>query len=321
MREATMAFRAVLGSLVLAASFACGAHAQTYPTKPVQLFIHFNPGAVVDILGRVFADDLGATLGQQVVVVNREGGSGIIANQVVAQARPDGYTLAFTPQGSIVIQPQIKKDLGYTFESFQPICQVFENHFAILVSHNSPHKTVKDIVEYARANPNKMTFGVFGIASVPHLQMHSFLFAAKVQMTQVPYKSVGTMSAETASGQIDIGITAFGSFNPQQVRVVAVLAPDRNPLAPDIPTTAELGYPVSAPAFGGLVAPKGTPREVLNTLETACAKVHQGAKYQEVLKRTGTPAPYLGAADYEKRLREDIKSKGELVRALDIKGE
>jgi tripartite-type tricarboxylate transporter receptor subunit TctC len=318
-----MAIRAALGSVVLAASLvgATSAHAQTYPTKPVQVFIHFNPGAVVDILGRVFSDEMGTALGQQFVVVNREGGSGIIANQAVAQARPDGYTLAFTPQGSIVIQPQIKKDLGYTFESFQPICQVFENHFAILVSHNSPYKTVNDIIEYARANPNKMTFGVFGIASVPHLQMHSFLFAAKVQMTQVPYKSVGTMSAETASGQIDMGVTAFGSFNPQQVRVVAVLASRRNELHPDAPTTAELGYPVSAPAFGGLVAPKGTPREVLNTLETACAKVHQGAKYQEILKRTGTPGPYLGAADYEKRLREDITSKGELVRALNIKDE
>ena len=318
-----MTFRAALGSLVLAASLAVSGagQAQTYPTKPVQVFIHFNPGAVVDILGRVFSDEMGTALGQQFVVVNREGASGIIANQAVAQARPDGYTLAFTPQGSIVIQPQIKKDLGYTFESFQPICQVFENQFVMLVSHESPYKNLQDIIAYARANPGKMSFGVFGIASVPHLQMHSFLFAAKLEMTQVPYKSIATMAADTASRQIDIGITAFGSFNPQQVRVAAVLASRRNPLAPDVPTTAEAGYPVSDPAFGGLIAPKGTPPEVLNTLGSACEKVSRGPKWQEVLKRTGTPGPYLAAADYEKRLREDIKSKGALVRALNIKDE
>ena len=318
-----MAFRAALGSLVLAALLACAtaAQAQSYPNKPVQVFIHFNPGAVVDILGRVFADEMGTLLGQQFVVVNREGASGIIANQAVAQARPDGYTLAWTPQGSIVVQPQIKKDLGYTFDSFQPICQMFENQFVMLVSPDSPYRNLKDIVDYASANPGKMSFGVFGIASVPHLQMHSFLFAAKLNMTQVPYKSIATMAADTASRQIDIGITAFGSFNPQQVRVAAVLASRRNPLAPDIATTAEAGYPVSDPAFGGLIAPKGTPPEVLKTLETACEKVHQGAKYQEILKRTGTPGPYLGSADYLKRMREDIKSKGELVRALNIKDE
>jgi tripartite-type tricarboxylate transporter receptor subunit TctC len=321
MREATMAFRAALGSLILAVSLIGGAHAQTYPTKPVQVFVHFNPGAVVDILGRVFADELSTLLGQQFVVVNREGASGIIANQAVAQARPDGYTIAFTPQGSIVIQPQIKKDLGYSIDSFAPICQVFENQFVMLVSHDSPYRNLKDIVDYARANPGKMSFGVFGIASVPHLQMHSFLFAAKLQMTQVPYKSLATMSADTASRQIDIGVTAWGSFNPQQVRVAAALAPERNPLAPDIPTTAEAGYPVSAPAFGGLMAPKGTPAEVLKILGAACEKASHGAKWQEVLKRTGTPGPYLGAADYEKRLREDIRSKGELVRALNIKDE
>ena len=308
-----------LAACAAAAALAAGAHAQSYPTKPVQVFVHFNPGAVVDILGRVFSEEMSAVLGQQFVVVNREGASGIIANQAVAQARPDGYTLAFTPQGSIVIQPQVKKDLAYTFDSFAPICQVFENQFVMLVSHESPYKNLTDIVNYARANPNKMSFGVFGIASVPHLQMHSFLFAAKLQMTQVPYKSIATMSADTASRQIDIGITAFGSFNPQQVRVAAVLAPRRNPLAPDVPTTAEAGYPVSDSAFGGLIAPKGTPPEVLKTLETACEKVSQSAKWQEVLKRTGTPGPYLGSADYLKRLREDVKSKGDLVRALDIK--
>jgi tripartite-type tricarboxylate transporter receptor subunit TctC len=315
-----MTRKALLG-MALAVSVGMGAQAQNYPTKPVQVLIHFNPGAVVDVLGRAFSDEIGTLLGQPFVVVNREGASGIIANALVAAARPDGYTLAFSTQGSIAIQPHLKKDLAYGIDSFAPVCQVFENHFAVLVPPNSPFKTLQELIDYGRANPNKLSFGVFGIASVPHLQFNSFLLAAKLQMTQVPYKSVATMTTDTSSGQLDVGVTAFGSFSAAPVRVLATLAKQRNPLFPDVPTTDEVGYPVSDPAFGGLIAPKGTPPEVINTLETACAKAAQSAKWQEVLKRTGSPGPYLGAADYAKRLRTDYEAKGQLVRLLDIKGD
>jgi tripartite-type tricarboxylate transporter receptor subunit TctC len=309
----------IAAAVCAALAVSAAPRAQTYPARPVQMLIHFNAGAVVDILARGFAEELSGQLGQPFLVVNREGASGIISNTAVAQARPDGYTLALTPQGSLVVQPHLKKDLGYSLESFVPICQLFENHFVIAVSHDSPFKTLDDIVDYARANPNKISFGVWGLASVPHLQFHSFLFAAKLDMTQVPYKNIGTVIQDTASRQVDIGITAFGSFNPQQIRVIATLAGRRNELYPDVPSMAELGYPISHPAFSGLMAPKGTPAEIIGTLEAACAKAAQSTRWHEVLKRTGTPAAYLPAPEYAKRLREDFAAKGELVRALDIK--
>jgi len=314
----------ILG-FALAACAACGlsggVQAQTYPSKPVQMFIHFNPGAVVDILGRVFADEIGQILRQQFVVVNREGASGIIAMTAVAQAKPDGYTLAFAPPGAIVSQLHLKKDLPYTIDSFVPVCQVFENQFVVLVSPGSPFKSLNQLMDYARANPNKLSYGVFGIGSVPDLQFQSLVLAAKAQITQVPYKSLAQMTSDTSSGQIDIGVTAFGSFGAAPVRVLATMAKQRNELFPDVPSAGELGFPVSDPAFGGLVAPKGTPPEILRTLETACAKAAEAPKWHDVLKRTGTPGPYLGSVEYAKRLRADYQAKGELIRLLGIKGD
>jgi tripartite-type tricarboxylate transporter receptor subunit TctC len=294
-------------------------HAQTYPAKPVQMIVHFNPGAVVDILGRVFAEEMSQLLGQQFVVVNREGAAGVIATSSLAQARPDGYTLAFTPPGSITIQPHLKKDLPYTVESFAPVCQVFENQFVVLVGPKSPFKTFKEVADFARANPNKLSFGVFGVGSVPHLQFHSLLLDAKLQMTQVPYRSIAQMTTDVGAGQLDLGVTAFGSFGGAPVQVLVALGNERSELYPDVPSAKELGFRVSDAAYGGLIAPKGTPPEFLKTLETACEKAAKTPRWKDVLKRTGSPGPYLGSEAYAKRLREDSRVKAELVRALDLK--
>ena len=140
-------------------------------------------------------------------------------------------------------------------------------------------------------------------------------------MTPVPYKSIATMVTDAGAGQIDLGVTAFGSFGTGQVRVLATLAGQRNELYPDVPSAPELGYKVSDSAYGGLLAPRGTPPEILETVESACAKAAQTARWKEVLRRTGSPGPYLGADGYAKRLREDWHGKGELVRLLGIKAE
>jgi tripartite-type tricarboxylate transporter receptor subunit TctC len=298
-----------------------GARADSYPSKPVQVIVFFNPGAVVDILGRAMAEEMGQILSQQFVVVNREGAGGMVGVNVASQARPDGYTLLFGPPGPLTIQPHIRKDLAYTLDSFVPVCQVFENQFVVVVGHNSPLKSLDDVIKAARASPGKLTWGVFGLGGVPHLQFHSLLLDAKADMVAVPYKSIATMMADATGGQLDIGVTAFGSFGVGTVRVLASLAGQRNELYPDVPAAPELGYRVSDSAYGGFLAPKGTPAEALTALEGACAKAAQTARWKDVLKRTGSPGPYLGAEAYAKRLREDSRVKGELVRILGIKAE
>ena len=306
---------------VAALMLSTGASAQDYPNKPIQVINQFNAGAVVDVLARTLSEEMSQILGQQFIVLNREGASGLIALTAIANARPDGYTLGFAPQGAIAIQPHVQKNPPYTVDSFVPVCQTFENHFAVLVGPASRFASLADMIAFARANPGKLSWGVFGVASVPSLQFYSLLRAARLEMTSVPYKSVGQMSQEVASGQLDIGITAFGSFNAYPVRPIATLAQTRNDLFPDVPTVHELGFPVSDPGFGGYLAPKGTPVEIVVKLESACARAVEAERWKAVLKRTGTPGPYLASDAYAKRLRDDAQAKLELIRALDLKFE
>jgi tripartite-type tricarboxylate transporter receptor subunit TctC len=308
-------------ALAAIAAFAGGARADTYPSKPVQMIVQFNPGAVSDIIGRVLADELSQKLGQPFIVVNREGAGGVIGNTAVAQARPDGYTLLFAVAGSFTAQPHIVKDIPYTIDSFAPICQVFETQFIAITSPDSPLKSLADLVQAARAAPGKHTYGVFGVGSVPHLQFHSLLMAAKVEMTSVPYRSISQLVTDTSSRQLDVGVTSFGSLGAAPVRIMVGLASKRNEAYPDAPSTGELGYPVSDPNFTGLLAPKGTPREILNTLETACGAAMQAPRMNDVMKRTGSPNIFASGAEYEKHLRADFEAKGALVRALNLKSQ
>jgi len=307
--------------IVLAALLAAEARAETYPAKPVQVIVQFNPGATSDIIGRVLADDLSQRLGQQFIVVNREGAAGVVGNTAAAQARPDGYTLLFAVAGSLTAQPHLVRDIPYTIDSFAPICQVFETQFIAIVAPKSAYASLADLVQAARSNPGRLTYGVFGVGSVPHLQFHSLLIAAKVAMTSVPYRSIAQLVSDTSSRQIDVGVTSFGSLGAAPVRILVGLGSARNESYPDIPSTAELGYPVSDPNFTGLLAPKGTPPDILKSLETGCAAAMQTPRMRDILKRTGSPAASLGAAAYAAHLRADFAAKGALIRAMNLKSE
>lgn len=304
--------------LAAALTVSAGALAQDYPNKAVQVINQFNPGAVVDVLARVAADEMGQVLGKPFIAVNREGAGGLVAGQAIANARPDGYTIGFMTQGPLIIQPYLQKTQPYSLDSFVPVCHLFENHFAILVAQNAPYKTLDDMVTFARANPGKLSWGVFGVASVPHLQFYSLLRELKLEMTSIPYKSMGQMSQDVAAGHLDIGVTAFGSFNAFAVRPVAVLSDRRNPTFPDIPTVHEQGYAVSMPAFGGFVVPKGTPAEIVKALGDACTKVAESDRYKEISQRTGSPLIYMNGEKFAERLRADRQFKAELIKALNI---
>lgn len=309
----------ILAACLAAGLSAAATRADTYPSKPVQVISQFNPTAVADILARAISEEISQILGQQFVVVSRDGASGVIAHGALAAAKPDGYTIGFGPQGALTIQPHLQKSTPYTLESFQPICQTFENNFAVVVGPNARFKAFPEIVAEARAQPGKINWGVFGIGTVPHMQFHSVLRAARLEMTQVPYKVISQIAQDTISSQIDLGIMAFSSFSAFPVRPLATLASERIATHPDVPSMKELGYPVSEPAFGGFIAPKGTPPEIMRTLEAACAKAVTDEKWIALAKRTGTPTPYLDGAGLAKRLAADWAAKGELIGALGIK--
>jgi len=293
--------------------------AQSYPSRPVQLVVPFSGGSGTDIAARGLAEGLVAQLGQGAVVVNREGASGTLALAAVAHAAPDGYTLAFTPQGPLTIQPHLKPNLSYRLDTFQPLCQVYEDSFGILVGPTSPIVDFKDLLDRARAKPKSLTFGTSGVATVPHLQVEGLALAAGVAFVHAPYRVSGQLIADTLGGTLDFAVTPISSISGSNGRVVAVLGPTRSPRHPAVPTVDELGFRVSMPGFGGLYAPKAAPAVVHDRLEAACAKAFASMSFQNTAANTGTSPVYLPRAAFAERLAADSREKGALIKALNIK--
>jgi tripartite-type tricarboxylate transporter receptor subunit TctC len=171
-REGMMIGRALALVALVGTAAAVPARAETYPSRPIQFVVPFTAGNAIDIIGRAFADAFKNEIGGTVVVINRDGAAGMIAMGFVANAAPDGHTLFFGPNGQLTMQPHLRKNLPYKVEQVVPICLVFESPFAIVVRPDSPYKNFGELIEAARKSPGKVSYGLSGIGSVPHLLFH-----------------------------------------------------------------------------------------------------------------------------------------------------
>ena len=290
-----------------------------YPSQTVTVIIPFTAGGGVDLVARALAAEMSKLLGQSFVVVNRDGAAGAIGFAALAQAKPDGYTLASSPATPITNVPHLQKELAYTFDSFAPICQTFENVFAVVVPPSSPYKTLAGLLEAARANPGKLTYGSVGTGSIPHLSVAALAKATGVHVQLVPYRGDAQMLPNLLSGELAFGSAAISSISGRGLRVLAVFSDKRHPSVPDAPAVTELGVPYIQPGLNGLFAVRGTPQSVLDALERACQQATGTEAFRAQVGKLDQTVAYLGAADFAKRLREDYEFKGRLVRELGLK--
>jgi tripartite-type tricarboxylate transporter receptor subunit TctC len=298
------------------------AQAQTpYPQRPVQAVVGFSAGGTVDVMARALVASMSAILGQTIAITNREGAAGTIGFGQVAAAAPDGYLHAAGPTTPISIAPHLMKNLQFNAESFEYVCQSFENVFTVSVPLNSPHRTVADLIAAARANPGKLAYGHSGVGTVPHLSVANLASRSGVDMTAVAYKGENPMMPDVISGRLDFGALSVGATIGQKVRVLAVFADGRHPSYPDAPTFAELGMPSMPPGLNGLFAPKGTPRAVMATLEKACEQAVASESFRAAAQRLHQRVAYLPGPVFAERTVADAKYKGELIRALGIRAE
>ncbi len=294
---------------------------ETFPNRPVQLILPFGPGGS-DAMFRAFAQSMSNVMGQQFVLVNREGASGRIGATQIATARPDGYSLLVGPTTPITNLPYTMKDLPYQFDSFDFVCQVFVNAFTLTVRANSPYKTLKDVLEAARANPGKFNYGHAGIFTGPHINMETLAKQAAIHVQQIPYRGDAAMILRLLAGDIEFGVNSTGSISTRpDLRPIAVFWDRRHPAIPDVPTVTELGFPSSPPGYQGVFAPKGTPKPVLEALEKGC----EAATRDETLKghatRQGVPIVFIKGADFAQFARADHELKGRIFRELNLKPE
>ena len=265
--------RAALSVLAIAV-WTLPALAQDYPTKPITVIVSYAAGGNNDLRARQLAVPVSAELGKSVIIDNRPGASGNVGHATVARAAPDGYTLGIGAMGPLAVNPALFPNMGFDPKDFTPIVLIERAPLVLVTRADKPYKSIKDVVAAAKAKPSSLTIGNAGSGGAHHLAGKGFEQAAGIELTDVPYKGGGPAAGALLSGEIDMMFeqtyAALPSIEAGKTRALAVTSEQRLPSLPDVPTMAELGYPQATISnWLGLIAPKGTPPDVVRKLNEA----------------------------------------------------
>lgn len=301
------------------------AAAQPFPSKPITMVVPYAPGGNVDVTARVLQAAIGDALGQPVVIENRPGGAGLIAGDYVARADPDGHTLFVGSNGPIILGPLTMAKPAYQWEqAFAPVSSLAIATNMLLVRPSLPVKSVKELVDYAKQNPNKLTLATSSIASINHFLGELFKLKAGITWTEVHYRGNALAINDLIAGHVDVGfqqlVDAAQHLRSGKLRALAVPGKVRAAAVPDVPTMAEAGYPeVDGVTFNGIFAPKATPRPVIDRLSGVVLAALQKQNAIDQLAALGSQARGSTPEDFTRFLQDETSKWGELVRAANIK--
>ena len=309
--------------LFLAFGLMGSSSAADYPSRPVRIVIPFPPGGTSDILTRIMAEKLSPALRQPVIVDPRPGAGGVIATNIVANSSPDGHTLYMTFV-SHAINPYVYEKLPYdTEKDFVPVAMFAVSPNVVVVTPSLAVKSIKDLIELARAKPGTVNFGSAGIGTNSHLSGEMLAYMAGVKMNHVPYKGAPQANADVVSGAIQVHIPSMPVTMPLiqagRLRAIAVTSAKRSPVLPDVPTVAESLPGYESLAWYGFVAPKGTPKAIVARLE---AEVENAIKAQDVINamsKQGAEPTYQKAQEFGEYIKAELKRWGLAVKAAGLK--
>jgi tripartite-type tricarboxylate transporter receptor subunit TctC len=312
-------------TLLVAVLIPFALQAQTYPSKPVRIVVPFPAGGPADIFGRGLAQGMSAELGQPVLVENIGGVGGVLGVDRVAKATPDGYMLALNSASTVSIAPYSLAKMPYDVKKDLALITVVVRVPEVLAVHPSvPAKNVAELIAYAKANPGKINFGSAGGGSITHLAGELLKAEAKVNMVHVAYKGAAPAVTDLVGGQVQMGIfdvpVLLGHIRAGRLKALAVTSASRASTLPDVPTTAEAGYPnVTSDNWYGLVAPAATPPDVLKRIHAAAVAVLKSPAIQEQYgKVSGVPSPGT-PEDYARFLATEQAKWSKVVSAIGFK--
>jgi tripartite-type tricarboxylate transporter receptor subunit TctC len=315
-------------ALYVVSTLACAAaFAQPFPSRPITLIVPVTPGGSTDLMARQMAEPLSKALGQTVIVENRPGASGNIAASYVAKAKPDGHTLLAAYSGFHAANNFLYKNLDWDpLKSFTPVALIINSAQAISVTDKLPVKTFKELIAYAKANPGKLNYGTAGPGSLHHISGALLEQLADTKMTPIAYKGTGPAVTDLAAGNVDIVITTPPGVIPLaqtgKIRILAVTGNKRVASLPNVPSTAEEGFPnFSVDAWFGFVAPMGTPPEVVKRLADEMAKAVQGEGFKKGVEGAGGTVQFQGTTAFDATIRSDIQMFGRVIKAANISAE
>jgi len=301
-------------SILAIASVACGAFAQSsaYPDRPVSMVVTFAAGGSSDVLARAVADAMSHGLGQQIAVDNRPGAGGQIGAEAVARAAPDGYTILFGTNGTLGIGPALYKNLRYDpLHDLAPVGLLHKLPLLLIVNPSVPAKNLRELIDYARANPGKLSFASAGVGSVSHLAGELFKEDAKIDILHVPYKGGGAAVTDLISGRVSMMLETIPNALPLarsgQMHAIAVTTKERSSSAPEIPTMAESGLPdFDVSAWTGLFVPAGAPHAAIDRLNAETRKIATEKHYADLIQSMGTDVATSSPEEFGAFVRDDI---------------
>jgi tripartite-type tricarboxylate transporter receptor subunit TctC len=312
-------------TFILLGLFSFPVLSQNYPNKPIRLVVGYPPGGSGDFTTRLIADELSKDLGQTVVVENRPGAGGSIASEFVAKAAPDGYTLL--NQGNHAINKNLYKDLRYDQKDFIPVCRVANGATVLVVNNDTPFKSAKELIAYAKANPGKLFSASAGVGSAPHLASVGFETSAGIKFSTVQFKGGGPASQSLLAGDTQVMFatspTVMGFIKGGRMRPLMISMKKNSPAIPGIPGSDEAGVPGFESTFWfGLYAPAGTPMEIVRRLHAAAAK---GLAKQEIRDRIASQgmdaAPSASPEAFAREIMEEAPMWERVIRESGAKVE
>ena len=308
--------------------FGTTAHAQEekYPTRPIRLLVPFPAGGPVDVMGRLIAQRLSSTIGQQVILENRPGAGSTLAARAAAGADPDGYTLLVASAASLAIGPALYNNIGYDpATSFAPIAMVSSVPYVMIAGPSVSARTLPDLIAYASANPGKLNVGVPNGAP-PHMIAAWFRSATRTDIVIVPYKGASNVITDLMGGQIDLGFettsVTFGHVHEGKVKALGVATQARLPELPDVPTMIESGLPdFIASSWTGIVTPAGTPKDIIGRLNAEVNAALKSPELQDRFKKLAAEASPGTPEDFAAFIVREVPKWQAMAKLAGVKGE
>jgi tripartite-type tricarboxylate transporter receptor subunit TctC len=285
--------RLLVATALVLACIAPVALGQAYPARPIRVIVPYPPGGTSDILARSLGDKLGAALGQPIVVENKPGANGNVGADLVAKAPPDGYTLLLADIGALAISPSVYPTLPFDpARDFAPVTLVAYSPHILVVNPSVPVTTTQELVALAKSKPGKLNFAISGLGGAPHLAGVDFALRTGVQWEYIPYKGGSQAIADVAGGQADVTLNGMLATYPLvkggKLKLLAVSSGQRMSAIPDVPTLAESGLPgFETGSWQGVVAPAGTPRDVVARLNSEIVRIVSSPEMRENLGKQG----------------------------------
>ncbi|MWL87664.1 tripartite tricarboxylate transporter substrate binding protein [Cupriavidus sp. SW-Y-13] len=320
--------RTLIAALALGLTYTATAYAQdgSYPNRPIMLVVSASAGGTTDLAARLISEPLSKALGQSVVVDNKPGGNGSIAAQAVQRAKPDGYTVLVQYSGFHVITPLLTKMPWDPVKDFAPVANLLSAPQVLVVRPNLPVKSLKELVAYAKANPNKLNYASSGNGSLQHVSTELLNQMAGIQITHVPYKGTGPALTDLLGGNVDMTMTTppplMGHIAAGKLRPLVVTSKTRIASLKDVPSAPEAGYPdLDVSSWFAMYAPAGTPKPVIDRLTTEIEKIMKSDAFRKKAEELGAEAHYMNPQQLDQYQKAELQRWGKVIKSADIKAE